>query len=80
MRQWNPDSCFTLLVVGVVVWLIHRRQRWTPSSSAHGTARWATDADLRRRVGRGGLAIGRSLAGRAHYLSVESVCIRLVAQ
>ncbi len=62
----EPNPGFVLVGILVVMALALWRPKWRPSSTAFGTARWATTMILRRAgmLGKQGLILGRTQRGR----------------
>jgi type IV secretion system protein VirD4 len=66
-----------LLGAGVALFaLIYYRKPWRPSSSAHGTARFADNRDLRnaKMLAIDGLPIGRTLGEKAELIRLPRFC------
>jgi len=61
----NGSDLLVLLVLLAVIGAALIRPRWRGSNTAHGTARWASEADLRRAgmLARDGLLLGRAPSG-----------------
>lgn len=62
----NDQQALMLLIIAAVLVLLFRRKKWVPSGNAHGTARWASEFDLRsaRMLSRRGLILGRTTRRR----------------
>jgi type IV secretion system protein VirD4 len=54
-----------MVIVLIVLWLRFGKRKWSLSATAHGTARWCSDAVLKAAgmLGNEGLALGRTLGG-----------------
>ena len=63
MNNSNGSELLVLLALAAFAALIYYRKPWRPSSSAHGTASWAGENDLKRAgmLSGEGLLIGKTL-------------------
>ena len=66
MQNEGWSQLFTLLFIAFVVYLIYRRPPWRRDGTAHGTATWASDGEMRRAglFSGTGLILGRTQNGR----------------
>ena len=67
MNGTNTGELITLLVIFGIAALCYYRPKWKPTGTAHGTAAWSSDRDLKRAdmLGNTGLLLGRSLSSNA---------------
>jgi type IV secretion system protein VirD4 len=73
MRQ-NDQQILVIVIIVFVIAVIARRARWMPSSTAFGTAHWATEKILEAAgmLGELGIVLGRTLSGK--LIRIPSYC------
>jgi type IV secretion system protein VirD4 len=70
----NNQQTTILLIAGVIVMAVLARRRWRPSTTAFGTARWASEAALQAAgmLGKTGLVLARTARGK--LIRVRDYC------
>jgi len=74
MNQNNDQQGFLLVIAAVIVIAALARKRWRPSTSAFGTASWASEQALKAAgmLGNVGLVLGRTMSGK--MIRVANYC------
>ena len=74
MNQNNDQQGALLVIIAVVVIAVLARRRWRPSTTAFGTACWASEKVLKAAgmLGNVGLILGRTMSGK--LIRVPSYC------